>query len=540
MHRSGSGPGTPGPLDVLNHTFGFAEFRGSQSAIIDAVLAGRDAVVLMPTGGGKSLCYQIPAMLRDGVGLVISPLIALMQDQVGALEQFGVRATFINSSLSPDEARRRERSMQRGDYDLVYVAPERAMTDGFLTLLDRTRLALIAIDEAHCASQWGHDFRPEYLELARLAERFPAVPRMALTATADHATRRDFVERLRFADAELFVSSFDRPNIRYAIELKRDPKRQLQRFLEQEAARGAGIVYCATRRKTDEIAAWLTGRGRPALAYHAGLENSLRAEHQRRFIEEEELLMVATVAFGMGIDKPDVRFVVHFDAPRSLEAYYQETGRAGRDSLPARTLMLYGMADVLLQRRLIDSSEASDEQKRVERQRLDRLLGLCETTRCRRQVLLEFFGERLAEPCGNCDTCLVPVDAYDGTVVAQKALSSVVRTGQRFGAGHLVDVLRGQSTERVGRLGHDRLPTFGVGADLDAREWHSVFRQLIAAGLLEPTVEHGSLRLGAEAADVLKGRRSLTLRRDPVPTRPGYGGGRRKRSGGRRVRSSRR
>ncbi len=510
----------PDPLHILRTVFGYPSFRGQQEAVIRHVAAGGDALVLMPTGGGKSLCYQIPALVRPGVGVVVSPLIALMKDQVDALVQLGVRAAFLNSTLGAAEARRVEGQVARGGIDLVYVAPERLLTDRFLALLERAPLALFAIDEAHCVSQWGHDFRPDYLGLAVLHERFPGVPRVALTATADAPTRADIVERLRLQEARRFVSGFDRPNIRYRVVPKERPREQLLRFLEAEHRGDAGIVYCMSRRKVEETAEWLRARGWDAVPYHAGLDGAVRRAHQERFLLEEGVVVVATVAFGMGIDKPNVRFVAHLDLPKSMEAYYQETGRAGRDGLPADAWLAYGMADVVGLRRLLDASEADEAHKRVERQKLEAMLAYCETAECRRQVLLRYFGEELPGRCGNCDTCLDPVETWDGTEAARKALSCVYRTGQRFGVAHLVDVLLGNATERVVRWRHDRVSTFGIGRDLDARAWRSVFRQLAAAGLVAVDHErHGALRLTPRSRPVLRGEEQVRLRRDPAPAR---------------------
>jgi ATP-dependent DNA helicase RecQ len=516
---------------VLRDVFGFEQFRGAQQAIVEHVVAGGDALVLMPTGGGKSLCYQVPALVRSGTGIVVSPLIALMQDQVDALRLLGVRAAFLNSSLAPDEAREVSRAAASGALDLLYVAPERALSSGFLALLDglhaRHGLALLAIDEAHCVSQWGHDFRPEYLRLAELHERFPDVPRLALTATADALTRTEMHARLGLQQAAEFVSSFDRPNIRYTVTERRDARRQLATVLASHDG-AAGIVYCGSRRKVDETAAWLREHGTDAIAYHAGMTTDERREAQTRFRREDGVVVVATIAFGMGIDKPDVRFVAHLDMPKALEGYYQETGRAGRDGEPAEAWMVYGLDDVVAQQRWIDTSAASPEQKRVEAIKLDAMLGYAEAATCRRQVLLAYFGEQAAA-CGNCDVCLHPPQVWDGTVAAQKLMSAAVRTGQRFGAGHLIDVVRGSATPKVVQHGHQDLPTFGVGSDLDVREWRTVVRQLVAAGLLRPDASSfGALRLTPAGREVLGGQRSVTLRRlaeEPAATRRSRGRG---------------
>jgi ATP-dependent DNA helicase RecQ len=507
----------PTPQQLLHDVFGYPEFRGPQADIVEHLANGGDALVLMPTGGGKSLCYQIPALLRPGVGIVVSPLIALMQDQVDALRQLGVAAAFLNSTLDFAAVVATEKKLFAGELDLLYVAPERLLTERFLALLDRLaadgRLALFAIDEAHCVAQWGHDFRPEYIQLSVLHERYPAVPRVALTATADALTRREILVRLGLEEARVFVSSFDRPNIRYSVVERDNPKRQLLDFLAGHAGE-AGIVYCLSRRKVDETAAWLAEQGIAALPYHAGLDTATRTRHQQRFLREDGIVMVATIAFGMGIDKPDVRFVAHLDLPKSLEAYYQETGRAGRDGEPAEAWMTYGLNDVVIHRQRIDESEAGEEQKRIERGKLDALLAWCETAACRRTRLLAYFGESREERCGNCDTCLDPPELWDGTVAAQKAMSAVLRTGQRFGAGHLIDLLRGKAGERMTQLGHDALPTFGVGADLDEAAWRGVFRQLLAAGLLHADAQaYGALRLTDAARSVLKGEAALQLRR---------------------------
>jgi ATP-dependent DNA helicase RecQ len=516
----------PTAASVLSEVFGFPSFRGAQAEIVDHVVRGGDAVVLMPTGGGKSLCYQVPALVRRGTAVVVSPLIALMHDQVAALRLLGVRAAYLNSSLDPDEAREVARDAMRGALDLLYVAPERALTPGFRRLMSSLHsgpgLALVAIDEAHCVSQWGHDFRPEYLRLAELHQAFPDVPRIALTATADALTRTEMHERLALSRAAEFVSSFDRPNIRYTVVERDDPRRQLAAFLSGRQGQ-AGIVYCGSRRKVDETAEWLRSRGVDAIGYHAGMDADARREAQTRFRRDEGVVVVATIAFGMGIDKPDVRFVAHLDMPKSVEGYYQETGRAGRDGEPADAWMVYGLADVVAQQRWIDSSSAGEEQKRVEAIKLDAMLGYAESATCRRQVLLSYFGEHSAA-CGNCDVCHDPPTLWDGTVAAQKLMSAAIRTGQRFGAGHLIDVVRGTATPRVTSLGHDALPTFGVGADLDVREWRGVARQLVAAGLMHPDASAmGALRLTEKARPVLSGDETVMLRRvaaaPPTPSR---------------------
>ena len=497
---------------VLQEVFGYPAFRGHQAEVIEHVAGGGDALVLMPTGSGKSLCYQIPALLRDGVGVVVSPLIALMQDQVAALAELGVRAAFLNSTLTGAQAAAVEDRVRRGELDLLYVAPERLLMQRCLDLLARTRLALLAIDEAHCVSQWGHDFRPEYLQLAVLRQRFPGVPRIALTATADEQTRAEILDRLALGEARTFISSFDRPNIRYRIVEKDDARRQLLDFIRAEHPGEAGIVYCLSRKKVDETADLFAEQGLPALAYHAGMDADTRRQNQERFQREDGVVMVATIAFGMGIDKPDVRFVAHLDLPKSVEGYYQETGRAGRDGLPADAWMAYGLQDVVQLRRMIDESEAGEAQKRIQAAKLDAMLGLCETAECRRVRLLAYFGETAA-PCGNCDNCLDPPATFDGTLAAQQLLSCVYRTGQRFGAMHVIDVLRGESTDKVGQRGHDKLSTFGIGSDRGAREWRAIVRQCIAHGLLE--VDHdayGALRLAGGSRAVLKGERSIPMR----------------------------
>jgi ATP-dependent DNA helicase RecQ len=499
-------------LSILESVFGFPSFLGKQGEIIEHVANGGDALVLMPTGGGKSLCFQIPALMREGCGIVVSPLIALMHDQVAALREAGVRAACLNSSLSAEAAAKVERDLLAGGLDLLYVAPERLTTPRFLGLLERSRLALFAIDEAHCVSQWGHDFRPEYIELDLLAERHPAVPRIALTATADETTRSEIISRLKLDDARVFISSFDRPNIRYEIVEKENARSQLLDFIRARHAGESGIVYCLSRTKTEETAAWLAAHGIEALPYHAGMEAGARAAHQDRFINEDGVVMVATIAFGMGIDKPDVRFVAHLDLPKTIEAYYQETGRAGRDGKPAEAWMSYGLADIVQQRRMIDESVADDAFKRASVRKLDALVGLAETAGCRRVRLLAYFGEA-SGPCGNCDNCLNPPRVWDGTVVAQQALSCVYRTGQRFGAGHVIDVLLGRAEGRVSQLGHDRLSTFGIGGTLDERQWRAVFRQLVALGYLWADGEaFGALKLTPSSRQVLKGETSVMLR----------------------------
>ena len=508
------------PLEVLRSTFGYAAFRGDQGAIVDQVVRGGDAVVLMPTGGGKSLCYQIPAIVRPGMGVVISPLIALMHDQVTALDALGVRAGFWNSTLSAEERRATERAAIAGELDLLYLAPERLGTEWAQQFLDRLQISVFAIDEAHCVSQWGHDFRPDYLRLSVLHERWPDVPRIALTATATPATRQEITERLALQDARTFVASFDRPNIQYRIEPKQQPLRQLVSLIRDEHDGDAGIVYCLSRASVEKTATALVKEGITALPYHAGLPTNVRSANQARFLREDGVVMVATIAFGMGIDKPDVRFVAHLDLPKSIEGYYQETGRAGRDGLPATAWMAYGLADVVQQRQLIEGSDGSAQHKRLLGQHLDSMLGLCETLRCRRQLLLAYFGEA-SEPCGNCDTCLAPPQAWDGTVAAQKLLSTIVRLqrehGQRFGAGQLIDILLGRSTERVQRFGHERLSTFGIGTELGDQQWRAVTRQLLAAGLLAVSADgHGTLGLTEASWPVLRGEQPVPLRQDAV------------------------
>ncbi len=501
---------------VLEQIFGYTSFRSSQQEIIDCLIAGEDALVLMPTGGGKSLCYQIPSLVRPGVGIVVSPLIALMQDQVLALQQQGVAAAALNSSLTPAEAQHIKQQLLNGELQLLYVAPERLMTDSFQALLRQIQVALFAIDEAHCVSQWGHDFRPEYIQLSTLHETFPQIPRVALTATADEPTRREIMQRLNLEQAKHFISGFDRPNIRYRVAAdSSNSRQQLLRFIELDYPGQAGIVYCLSRRKVEETAAWLQRQGIKALAYHAGLPQQVRAENQNRFLREEGVVIVATIAFGMGIDKPDVRFVVHLNLPKSLEAYYQETGRAGRDGAPAEALLFYNLQDVITLRQFVDQSDADEAHKRVESQKLERMLGYCELTSCRRQALLAYFGDHLEAPCGNCDICLNPPKTRDGTEAAQKALSCVHHTGQRFGVNYLVDVLLGKDSERIRRFCHHQISTFGIGAELNQKQWRGLFRQLIAQGYLALDQEgHGGLQLTESCRPLLRGEQTLLLREE--------------------------
>ena len=506
-------------FQTLHDVFGYSTFRGEQQAIVDHVTAGGDALVLMPTGGGKSLCYQLPALLREGVAIVVSPLIALMQDQVDALKQLGVRAAFLNSSQHADDAREVTAQLMRGHLQIVYVAPERLLMASFLSLLDEIEegagITLFAIDEAHCVSQWGHDFRPEYRKLTVLHERFPQVPRIALTATADSPTRAEIIERLQLENARQFVSSFDRPNIKYRVMQKVNARQQLEAFLDGEHANDAGIIYCLSRKKVEETAEWLKSRGWDALPYHAGLDASVRNQNQRRFLREEGVIMVATVAFGMGIDKPNVRFVAHLDLPKSMEGYYQETGRAGRDGLPADAWMTYGLGDVVSMRKMLDSGDAPEERKQVERQKLDALLGFCESTSCRHQTLLRYFDEKHSGNCEQCDNCLSPVDTWDATQASRMALSCVYRTGQRFGVVHLIDVLLGKNTPKIQQFNHQSLSTFGIGKGLTQSQWSSVYRQLVAGGYLESDIEaYGGLKLAESAKPVLKGEAEVWLRQD--------------------------
>ena len=510
------------PVDVLQTVFGYPQFRGDQAEVIDTLVNGGDALVLMPTGGGKSLCYQVPALVRPGTGVVISPLIALMQDQVSALAALGVRAAFLNSTQTAAERREVEEAYVAGDLDLLYLAPERLSVPSTLTLLERGQVALFAIDEAHCVSSWGHDFRPDYLQLAILGERWPDVPRVALTATATRATAEEIVTRLGLHDARTFVASFDRPNIEYRIVPKDNPRAQLLHLLRTEHVDDAGIVYCLSRKSVEETARYLTREGITALPYHAGLDAAVRAEHQARFLREPGLVMVATIAFGMGIDKPDVRFVAHLDLPKSVEGYYQETGRAGRDGEPATAWLAYGLADVVQQRKMINGSDGDATHRRRLGQHLDAMLALCETVECRRTQLLAYFGEPGGTPCGNCDTCTAPPETWDGTVAAQKLLSAVVRLGQRrqrYGAGHIIDILLGNQTPRVAQLDHTTLTVFGIGTDLDAGEWRGVVRQLLARGLLAVGDDgYGTLELTDDSTAVLRGDRAVAFRREAPRT----------------------
>ncbi|HAS49982.1 MAG TPA: DNA helicase RecQ [Gammaproteobacteria bacterium] len=501
--------------DILQSVFGFSTFRPPQDQIIESVVAGDDALVLMPTGGGKSLCYQIPALVREGCGVVISPLIALMQDQVSAMKLLGVRASFLNSTLSASEARAIEQALLAGELDLLYIAPERFTQPNTLKLLRQASISLFAIDEAHCVSQWGHDFRADYLQLSLLHELFPEVPRIALTATADARTREEIISRLQLEHAGQFLAGFDRPNICYRIALKHNAKNQLLKFLKDEHPTDAGIVYCLSRKKTEDIAYWLQSEGFNALPYHAGLASETRAEHQRRFLRDEGVIIVATIAFGMGIDKPDVRYVAHLDLPKTIESYYQETGRAGRDGEPADAWMIYGLQDVIKLRQMMEGSGGSEEHKRAEQHRLNAMLGLCEITTCRRQALLAYFGEGLAQPCGNCDCCLEPAQTWDGTEAARKALSVAYRTEQRFGVNHLIDVLRGAETDKIFQFDHHRLASHGIGQDLDNNQWRSVYRQLVARGYLSVDLERfGALKLEEACRPLLRGEETIQFRLD--------------------------
>lgn len=506
---------TDSALEILNNTFGYESFRGFQGEVINEVMKGRDALVLMPTGGGKSLCFQVPALALSGTTVVVSPLIALMEDQISSLKQLGVRAESLNSGIPYEKQNRIEQELLTGHLDLLYVAPERLLTASMQQLLDQVLVALFAIDEAHCVSQWGHDFRPEYLQLSQLKQRYPGVPRIALTATADRGTRKEIIDRLDLDNARIFIDSFNRSNIFYRISQKKQGKQQLLRFIQKEHPEDSGIVYCLSRKRVDDTAHWLNQQGRLALPYHAGMSSEDRSNNQKRFLKEDGLIIVATVAFGMGIDKPDVRFVAHLDLPKSIEAYYQETGRAGRDGLPATAWMVYGLQDVVLLRQIQAGSNASPEIQRVEQQKLDAMLSLCEVTTCRRQVLLNYFDEPLLEKCGHCDLCLEPIETWDGTEAARKALSCVYRTGQMFGVTHLVDVLMGKDTAKISQLGHQRISTYGIGKDYKQTEWRSIYRQLVARGYINVDVEgYGSLKLNDSCRSLLKGDERILLRQD--------------------------
>ncbi len=499
---------------VLRKVYGYGEFRLNQAHIIQSLLNGDDVLTLMPTGGGKSLCYQIPALVLPGTGIIVSPLIALMHDQVNALKQLGVNAAYLNSSLDYATLRQTEQDLRLGKIDLIYIAPERLLKEQTLRLLDELSIALFAIDEAHCVSQWGHDFRREYQQLSKLHERYPQVPRIALTATADQRTRKEIVEQLNLNEATIFINSFDRPNIHYAFSDGQNPRQALWQFLQSEHPDDAGIVYCLSRKKVESIANWLAEKGRKALPYHAGLSDELRRLHQERFLREEGLIIVATIAFGMGIDKPDVRFVAHLNLPKSIEAYYQETGRAGRDGEPANAWMGYGLQDVILLRQMVQNTDANEQFKRIAHHKLEAMLGLCELTTCRRQTLLAYFQENLSKPCGNCDNCNNPPQTWDASTVAQKALSCIYRTGQRFGVNYVIDVLLGKQDERIQRNGHDRLSTYGIGTELTVSEWRSVFRQIIALGFIDTDIEgHGALQLTEKCRALLRGESSLELRK---------------------------
>ena len=501
------------PLEILQNTYGYPNFRGMQEEIINHVISGHNSFVLMPTGSGKSLCYQIPALCRDGVGIIISPLIALMQDQVNALKQLGINAAAINSGMSFSEIAHVKDMIMNGSLDMLYVAPERLLMEDFLELLSNTKIALFAIDEAHCVSQWGHDFRPHYTQLSALAEQFPDVPRIALTATADTPTRKDILERLHLSNGKVFASGFDRPNINYSIIEKNNAKQQILSFIKTNHIGENGIIYCLSRKNVEETAEWLSENGFNALPYHAGMNAKKREENQSKFLREDNIIMVATIAFGMGIDKPDVRFVVHMSIPKNIEAYYQETGRAGRDGLPSNALMIYGIGDAALLRSFIESSNAPEIQKRIEHHKLNALLGLCEAACCRRQVLLEYFSDS-CEPCNNCDSCLQPAETFNGTVAAQKAISCVYRTNQIFGMGYLIDVLLGKSNERMINFGHDKISTFAIGTDYSKNEWQSIFRQLIAQNLLMvDVVGHGSLKITKAGIEFLKSKSQINLRK---------------------------
>ena len=508
-------------LAVLRDTFGFKDFHSHQGEIIRTLMAGGNAIAIMPTGGGKSLCYQIPSILREGTGVVVSPLIALMKDQVDALRQYGVRAAFLHSAMTWEDRKRVEGELMAGDLDLLYIAPEGLLGEAMLERLSRATIALFAVDEAHCVSRWGHDFRPEYMELSVLAKRFPEVPRIALTATADALTRRDIAANLGLIDAEKYIAGFDRPNICYMISETAGARRALFNFIREKHRGDSGIIYCLSRRSVDETAKWFCDKGLRAVAYHAGMSGPARERAHDLFLREDGVVVVATVAFGMGIDKPDVRFVAHLNLPKNIEAYYQETGRAGRDDLPASAWMSYGFQDVVMLMQMLDNSDAGDEFKRVERSKMNSLLGLCESAGCRRETILGYFGESYAGPCGNCDNCLTPPETWDGTVAAQKALSCVYRTGQRFGIAYLIDVLLGKDNERIRRFNHHKLSVYGIGPELGAAEWRSVIWQLTAAGLLAPDPDgYGGLRLTEKSRAVLSGGKTISLRKLPPKTAP--------------------
>lgn len=506
-------------LSILQSTFGYEQFRSPQDEIIDELVAGRDAFVLMPTGGGKSLCYQIPAILRPGTAIIVSPLIALMQDQVDALQQLGIKAAYLNSTLQAAQAREVEQQLMQGELDLLYVAPERLLNEFMLSMLERCQIALFAIDEAHCVSQWGHDFRPEYQQLKILHERFPYTPRIALTATADQRTRDEIISQLQLSEARVFINSFDRPNIHYAISEGNNPKLRLWRFLQDNHPEDAGIVYCLSRKKVEATAEWLAEQGRLALPYHAGLPQDVRQQNQQRFLREEGVIIVATIAFGMGIDKPDVRFVAHLSLPKSIEAYYQETGRAGRDGEPANAWMAYGLQDVLTLRQFMQNSNADAAHKRVEHNKLEAMLGLCELIACRRHALLHYFDQESQEQCGHCDNCLSPPEKWDGSIAAQKVLSTIYRTEQRFGVNYMIDILLGKADDRISQNGHDTLSTFGIGTELSVAEWRTLFRQLVALGYINVDAErHGALRLTEKCRPVLRGEQILELRKQTKDT----------------------
>jgi len=502
-------------LDVLQNTFGYSAFRDQQAEIINQAISGENVLVLMPTGGGKSLCYQIPALVRCGVGIVISPLIALMQDQVSALEQLGVRACFLNSTLDFQQVQVIEKALHAGEIDLLYIAPERLIQPRTLGLLAQLEISLFAIDEAHCVSQWGHDFRSDYLSLSLLQEQFPHVPRIALTATADERTKQEIIDRLHLHSAKKYVSSFDRPNIQYRISQKENVKKQLVHFIQRNHINECGIVYCLSRKRVESFAEHLTKQGFTALPYHAGLSADIRQTHQNRFLREDNIIIVATIAFGMGIDKPDVRFVAHVDLPKSIEAYYQETGRAGRDGLPSTAWMIYGLQDVVFLNKMMQDSQGSEQFKRSERNKLDAMLGLCEVIGCRRKVLRNYFNEQAPEHCGNCDNCLTPVKTWDASIAAQKALSTVYRSEQRFGAVHLIDILIGSNNQKIKQFNHQHLSTYGIGKEIDANTWRSVFRQLVVRGFLSVDVENfGALKLNETSRPILTGKENLQLRQD--------------------------